>query len=256
MPHSVLVTGSNGALGRATCAELQRHGHRVRGFDRVSAPDLDDQIIADLVDRDAVARAVAGMDTVIHFAATPDEADFIEHLIEPNVRGLFHVCDAARQAGVRRLVLASSAQVINGHFSGDNRSGARSNLITPHDAPKPVNHYALTKQWAEDLGDMYARIYNLSVILVRIGWCVRAQHVVDELRAAPRGTDVYLSNDDAGRFFRRCVEAEQPAPGTSAILFATSRPANRPLLDIEPAKQLIGYEPRDTWPEGMPFQAE
>jgi hypothetical protein len=44
-----------------------------------------------------------------------------------------------------------------------------------------------------------------------------------------------------------------PPPGTSAILQATSRPTGAPRMDLELARRVIGYVPRDAWPEGLPF---
>ena len=115
----VLVTGSAGGVGKAVCAALMQTGHVVHGFDRLQTPDVHEAVIGDIVDRAAVNAACAGMDAIIHLAATPDEADFIDELIEPNVRGLFHICDAAREQRVPRLILTSSVQVVSGHRFGD-----------------------------------------------------------------------------------------------------------------------------------------
>ena len=150
MVKKVLVTGSAGGVGRVVCKELAQAGHRVRGFDRVSGP-ASDSIVGDILNRAAVLEAAAGMDTLIHLAATPDESDFLAALIEPNVRGLYHVCDAARRQGVERLILASSVQVVFGHDWGK--------PVRLEDGPRVINHYALTKLWAEEMGEMYARVY-------------------------------------------------------------------------------------------------
>ena len=67
---------------------------------------------------------------------------------------------------------------------------------------------------------------------------------------AGSGFSVYLSHDDAGRFYQACVESE-PVVGECITTFITSRQPT-PRLDIEPARKL-GFEPRDTFPEGLPF---
>src|SRR2546423_13177387 len=102
MPPStlVLVTGSAGRVGRAAVRELQSRGHTVRGFDRVPTPGLSDCIVGDLTDAAAVRRATAAAGTVIHLAATPDDADFLSELVPNNVVGVYHVFEAAREAGV------------------------------------------------------------------------------------------------------------------------------------------------------------
>ena len=241
---SVLVTGSAGGVGTAVCGALAQAGHRVTGFDRLPTPGVETALVADLMDRQAVQGAAEGQDAIIHLAATPDEADFIDELIEPNVRGLYHVCDAARRAGVPRLVLTSSVQVVTGH--------RWDRPVTLDDGPRVVNHYALTKLWAEDIGEMYARVYGLSVIAARLGWLPRSKPHAKELLASPVGTDVYLSHTDAGRFFTACVETDLE-PSRFEILFATSKPARKARIDLGRTTAVLGYAPQDVWPEGQPF---
>ena len=246
MPQSkkILVTGSTGGVGQAVCNELLKAGHRVTGFDRDLSTGLAHSFGDDITDRQAVLTAVAGMDAVIHLAATPDEADFIDELIEPNVRGLYHVCDAVRQHGVPRLILASSAQVVAGH--------SWAQAISIEDGPHVINHYALTKLWAEQMGEMYARVYGIEVIVARLAWLPRDQDHAQELLASSIGVDVYLSPGDAGRFFRACIEAEL-VPGQFEVVFAASRAVNQLRFDPEPARRVTGFEAQDTWPEGQSY---
>lgn len=245
MAKKILVTGSAGGVGRVVCKKLTEAGHRVRGFDRIAATGLDDSAVGDILDRAAVLEAAAGMDTLIHLAAMPDESDFLQDLFEPNVRGLYHVCDAARRQGVKRLILASSVQVVFGHDWSRKP-------VRLEDGPRVINHYALTKLWAEDLGEMYARVYEMSVIAARLGWLPRSKEHAEELLASPFGTDLYLSHGDAGRFFLACVEADL-APERFAALFATSKPAGQERIDISATERVVGYRPGDKWPEGQPF---
>jgi hypothetical protein len=245
-PRRVLVTGSTGAIGQPLTRHLLARGHTVRGFARRPTPGLTDYVEADLTDRDAVRRAVEGMDTIVHLGAYPNPADFIDVLLGPNVVGLYHVCEAAAEFQVRRLVLASTVQVTTGHQFRDRP-------VKVEDGPMPVNHYALTKVWSEAAGDMYARVHNLSVISVRIGWFPRNTEECRRLAASPFGKDIFLSHDDSDRFLTLSVESENPPSGTSVILSAASKPVGVGRLDLELARETIGYEPRDTWPEGLPF---
>lgn len=247
-PHRVLVTGASGAIGTPVCRHLLERGHSVRGFALTANPDLADSIVGDLADLALVRQAVEGIDTVIHLAAYPNNADFLDVLLEPNVRGLYNVCAAAVAAGVQRLALASSLQVI----SGIKKEG----IVHIADGAAPTNHYALTKVWAEDLGEMYARVHNLSVIIVRVGWFPRNTDEARRLAQNPRGTSVYFSHPDAARFFARCVESPTPSNGECATVFATSKPAGTPRLDMLPAQQILAYQPLYTWPQGMPFPHE
>jgi uronate dehydrogenase len=248
MAH-VLVTGSEGAIGVPVCRELLARGHRVRGLDRVApassaggAANGFDAVRVELEDRDGVRTALRGIDTVVHLGAYPDDADF--SLLEgPNVRGLFHVLDGARQEGVRRVVLASSIQVLDGWW-GPTRAEPASVAIET-----PTNHYGLTKVWAERAGEMYARCYGMSVIAVRVAFMVRnpieAQRLVQS-----QLFDAYLSRADVARFFALSVEA---ADIDFAVLYAVGKGGER-LFDMQPARRLLGFEAEHRWPEGLGFE--
>ncbi|MCX5987420.1 MAG: NAD(P)-dependent oxidoreductase, partial [Chloroflexi bacterium] len=110
--HRVLVTGSTGAIGEPLAQHLALRGHHVRGFARRPSAGLTDFVEGDLNDKDAVRRAVDGVDTIIHLGAYPNDADFMDVLLQPNVVGLYYICEAAVEFGVKRLVLASTVQVI------------------------------------------------------------------------------------------------------------------------------------------------
>ena len=242
----VLITGSTGAIGAPLGPHLAARGHTVRGFARRPSPGLTDFVEGDLGDREAVRRAVDGMDTIVHLGAYPNPADFVEVLLGPNVLGLYHVCEAAVEFKVERLVLASTVQTVTGHRFRDRP-------VRIEDGPAPVNHYALTKVWAEVTGEMYARVHGLSAISVRIGWLPRNTGEAKRLAASEHGQAMFFSHEDSKRFFTRCVESEEPRAGTSVVLNAQSRAVGVERLDLEPARRVIGYEAQDVWPEGLPF---
>lgn len=237
---TIIVTGAAGAIGRPVCDALLRRGHRVRGFDRVPIPWLGEAVTGDLLDREAVRAAVSGADALVHLAAVPDDAEF--SLLEgPNVRSLFHALDAARDGGVVRVVLASSIQVLGTWWEPRSRPASTSFAA-------PINHYGLTKVWAEQMGEMYARVHGLSVIAARVAFMVRDPEEARRL-ARRRLFDTYLSRGDVGRFFAAAVEAS----GIDfAVLYAVGVGGER-LFDMEPTTRLLGFTPRDRWPEGLGF---
>jgi uronate dehydrogenase len=238
MAH-VLVTGSAGTVGRPLCEELARRGHAVRALDRAPTPDVADAIVADVADAAAVQAAMRGVDAVVHLAAQPHERPFPE-LIAPNVVGLYNVMDAAREQAVKRIVLASSMMVVAGWTDRARPAGVDERL--------PNNHYALTKVWAEQMGELYARRFRLSVLAVRLGWMVRspdeARHM-QELKIF----DCYVSRADGARALAAAVEV---GGITFEIVYAASRGGER-VFDMEPARRLLGFEAQQRWPEGLPF---
>ncbi len=241
-PLSVLVTGSSGRIGRAVVAELIRRGHSVRGFDRAPAPDSVDFIQGDLADREAIDRAMRGVERLVHLAATPDDADFLSLLLPNNIIGGYHVMESARAAGVQRIVLASSGQV---NWWQQQRGPLP---VRPDDLPSPRSWYAATKMFMEAIGRGFSEMYGISVIIARLGWCPRTRAHLEELAATDFGRDVYFSPRDAGRFFACAVEA--PLDLRHAVVNAASLPSGSPRFDMASAETLLGYRPMDRWPEG------
>src|SRR5215831_11751499 len=224
---NVLVTGSAGTVGRPLCTELSRRGYAVRAFDREPTPDVADAVVADIADPEAVREAMRGIDAVVHLAAQPHERPFPE-LLSPNVVGLYNVMDAAREAAVRRVVLASSVMVVS----------ARADRTRPALVHErwPNNHYALTKVWAEHMGELYARCFGLSVVAVRLGWMVRtpaeARHML-ELKIF----DWYISRADGARGLAAALEVEDV---TFEVVYLAGRGGER-VFDMEPARRLLGF---------------
>jgi len=243
-PTQILITGSAGRIGRAATAELQRRGHKVRGFDCVATPDLGDCVVGDLTDRATVERAMQGVECLIHLAATPDDDDDVLGKIVPNnIIGLYHAMEAARSAGVKRLVLASSGQV---NWWQQMRGEVP---IRASDPVSPKYWYAATKMFTEAIGRGFVEQHGISVITVRLGWCPRTRVQVEEIAAADWAQDIYLSPGDAGRFFACAVEA--PDTVRHAIVYAASRHIHRERFDMSDAATLLGYQPQERWPQGV-----
>ncbi|MBF4607655.1 NAD-dependent epimerase/dehydratase family protein [Curtobacterium sp. VKM Ac-1393] len=158
---TVLVTGASGFLGRATAAAVRDAGHEVRTFQRRPSGVAGVQDVSgSMTDAAAVARAVDGVDAVVHLAAkvslAGDPADFVR----VNVDGTRALVDAARRAGARRFVFVSSPSVAH---TGSSLVGAGAGVAEPDRAR---GDYARTKAAAELLA-LEADAPGFAVVAVR-----------------------------------------------------------------------------------------
>ncbi|MEO8553624.1 MAG: NAD-dependent epimerase/dehydratase family protein [Kofleriaceae bacterium] len=112
----ILVTGAAGSLGKAIVARIVADGHEVRGFVRKAVAN-GDYVVGDLGDPDAVDRAVAGVEIVIHAGATM-KGDWAEHQ-RGTIAGTEHVIAACKRHGVKQLVHISSMAVVDWAGSAD-----------------------------------------------------------------------------------------------------------------------------------------
>lgn len=256
MIQRVLVTGSAGRIGRAAVAAITSRGHTVVGLDIRPSPGLPPAhvFVGSLLEPDKLSAAMEGADCLVHLGATPDDAfyprpaapgdvdNFEDELVPNNVVGPYRLMEAARKAGVKKIVLASSGQVIVGHRKAGN-------IPVRADASyAPRYLYACTKVFLEQLGQVYAAHHGMKVLAVRLGWCPRNPGQVAELTGSPDDQDVYLSPSDAGRFFACAVDAPLDRLPPFSPVYVTSRPLARERYDLSPARNLVGYEPQDSWP--------
>ncbi len=258
MSQHIVVTGSAGRIGRSAVRALVGAGHRVTGFDRVPTPGLpgEQSVVADIGDAAALLAATRGADCVVHLAAAPDDArfprgappddgdNFLSQLVPANLVGSYQVMEAVRKNGVRRAVLASSVQVVDGHIAAADAGHGP----VPVDAlPRPRYLYACTKVFLEALGQVYAAQHGVEVLAVRLGWCPRDVGQVAEIKSLPVYQNLYFSPGDVGRFFAAAVSA--PVAGFHTV-YAASRPVAMPQFDLGPTTALTGYHPQDVWPVG------
>ncbi|MGC4089235.1 MAG: NAD(P)-dependent oxidoreductase [Polyangiaceae bacterium] len=212
MQRKVLVTGASGAVGHAVTRALRARGHTVRGFDREPARAEGDHVVGNLLDPEALAQPMAGMDTLVHCAAVPDRQDFPKELVPTNISGTHMALEAARLARVERVIYASSIRVVGGLDWGQGQIGLDAGFV-------PGDHYGVSKATGELLARMYAERFGISVLSARLGWFVRNQDeakLFESVQTAPR---IYLSHCDAEDFFTRAVEL--PLPRYAAV-FVTS----------------------------------
>ena len=228
----VLLTGANGDIGRSLVDHLRaRHDLRAAVFDLErpdAAPPLEGEGVfrLDIRDAAAVREAMKGVDAVVHLAGERAVSASFEALVGPNIVGVQNVFEAAGEAGVRKLVFASSNHATGGYDKAE---------LWPLDATQPVwpdSLYGVTKVFGEALGRFVADRYAMSVICLRIGWFLPRP-----TRAALR---MWLSPADARRLVDCCLQAQVGY----GIYYGVS--ANtRCTWDMTAAHEELGYFPED-----------
>jgi nucleoside-diphosphate-sugar epimerase len=247
----VLVTGLSGLIGGALLAHL-RDRYDVRGLNRRPVAGVP-CVQADIADLDAIQPAFAGVATVVHLAALADSSAPFDAILRANVIGTHNVFEAARRAGVRRVIFASSGSTVSayerdepwrtlvaGRYEALPR-GADGQptwpMITTSTPTRPAAFYGVSKVSGEALARHYADAYGLSMICVRIG------HVSKEDRPlVPREYSVWCSQRDVVRGIELAIVA--PETLRYEIVFVTS--GNRwGYRDLEHTRAVLGYEPMD-----------
>jgi len=239
----VLVTGMSGLIGRALRKQVDGR-YDLRALNRSAVEGLPCHQ-ADIADLEAIKPAFAGVETVVHLAAQVGNPAW-EAVLRHNITGTYNVFEAAREAGVKRVVFASSGAAVSGieadkpysDLVAGRYEGLTSWPLLTHLSPlRPSGLYGASKVWGEALGRHYTDAHGLSVICVRIG----RVHAEDRPRSA-REFSVWCSQRDIARFLESCVEA--PDAVRFEIFFCTSR--NKwGYRDLEHPRAILGWEPLD-----------
>ena len=233
----ILITGAAGGVGTILTHRLKDE-YDITGHDLRAQPDADSVILgADLADYDAVLGIMDGIDTIVHLAGAASPESSWDAVLEANIIGTRNLLEAARVAGVRRVVYASSNHAMGMYDRLEQWP------VYPDTLPRPDSLYGVSKAFGETLGRYYFDEYGLSFIALRIGWVSGDPTLVDEdvLHA------MWLSEDDTAQVVRCAIEAEVDF----GIYYAISDNPNRRWSMTNTMLEL-GYRPRDSWADEAP----
>ncbi|HEX3133449.1 MAG TPA: NAD(P)-dependent oxidoreductase [Planctomycetota bacterium] len=233
LPHRVLITGANGAIGAYFAQHAaKRYDLRLMIRPGSAAADLathGEVVEAELGDLVALHRACTGMDTVVHLAGMADPSAVWRDVLADNIVGAYHLFTAAKAAGCRRVVYASSIHAVSG-YPADVQ-------VKPTDPVNPGDFYGVSKCFAEVFGRYFAEQEGLSVIAVRIGACLPVTAVTDD--QASGVMDTFIAQDDLVELFQRAIDDRTLQ---WALLHGLSD--NRfKRLDISTTRDLVRYVP-------------
>ncbi|HEX5505298.1 MAG TPA: NAD(P)-dependent oxidoreductase [Thermomicrobiales bacterium] len=225
----VLITGAAGRIGSELAARLRdRYDLRLHYHRTVpEQPPVRDYVVADISDYAQIAPALEGIDAVVHMAGDPSTRATWESVYRNNIAGAYNVFEAARQAGTRKIVFASTNHVM-GMYDRD-----RQWPVYAKQPVRPDSLYGVSKAFGENLGRHYHDQYGLAVICLRIGWFLPKPH--DSI-----GRWMWLSPRDCAQVTWRAIESDLGY----GVFYAISANSGRH-WDITDTIERLGYRPED-----------
>ncbi|MFI5780325.1 NAD-dependent epimerase/dehydratase family protein [Nocardia sp. NPDC051570] len=226
----MLITGAAGNVATLLRSRMIRADRLLRLVDiaEISAAGPGERVEilrGSVTDLEEMTSACVGVDAVVHLAALSTEHPWAEVLLH-NIHGSYVVFEAARRAGVSRVVFASSAHAVGFHPNDGKQA-------PDYLSPRPDTFYGLSKATGEALGSLYHDRYGLDVICLRIGGCFPRPLDTDMLAS-------WLSPDDAARLVEAALSA--PSPGFRVVWGISAN--TRRWWSLHEARSL-GYHPRD-----------
>lgn len=162
----LLLTGAAGTLGKSLAPALRPLARELVLSD-LAAPlagitpgEGMRAAPCDLADRGAMRELLQGVNAVVHLGGVSYEKPF-DVVLGPNIIGLFNLYEAARLAGTKRIVFASSNHVTGCYEVTDRNS--------PTDPPRPDGYYGLSKLYGEGVASMYWDRFGIETVCLRIG---------------------------------------------------------------------------------------
>lgn len=230
----ILITGPGGRVGKEIVPLLRSH-FALRLLDAAPLKHIqlegDDEFVqADIRDIDALQEACNGVKAMIHLAAVSDEDDFHTRLLPMNLEGVYNAFEAARRAGVRKVIYPSTGQTVLRYPVGQ--------WVAPDMPPKPSTVYACTKVFGEALAFHFSEQYGMSMIVIRL--CYFQPYDSELLRKPGSIQWEWCSPRDLTQLLVKAIASDVKY----GIFFGISNNTGR-CWDISNAQQLLGYQPED-----------
>jgi len=184
---------------------------------------------------------------VVHLAAKISDDYGWDDLHQTNVIGTRNVFEAARDAGVKRVIFTSSGATVAGYelispyqqlVAGDYANVPSGFQLLDEDSLiRPRNLYAATKVWGEALARHYVDNHQLEIVCLRIGFASSADRPLN-----PREYSVWNSQRDVIQAIQKSIHADLMMPLATYFILSENRWGYR---SIDLARRELGYEPQD-----------
>lgn len=246
--RAVFITGATGRVAKRVISLLSQQSD-LHLLD-LQAGEVDSRPVigVDLLDRDATINAMRGARAVVHFAIagytdvddvpnSPSLIDYERRMLDVNIKGTYHVFEAARIHSISKVIYISSMTIPMGHgLASDLSEGL---------PPKPTNLYACTKLFGEQLGELYSRIHGIRTISLRLGHPYRPDDPIFERpQNDPRELASLVAFADIARAVDCALRADHVQNG---IYNVVSRNADG-YINFSSGRE-IGFEPQEYCPE-------
>ena len=205
--------------------------------------------VADLADLDAIKPAFVDQEVVVHLGGDPRGEAPWDSVLGNNIVGTYNVMEAAREAGVSRVVFASTNHVVGFYpekeepykavFEGRLGDLRHPMPLLSTDLIRPCCYYGVSKAFGEALGSYYHDRFGISCICLRIGG-VSLEEGWHRKRGS--GLAMWLSHRDAAQLVEKSIDAP-PSVGY-AIVYGISNNTLR-IHEIDSAERILGYRPQD-----------
>ena len=243
----VVITGASGNVAKNIIPLLRDKYSLLLSDIRKVDGSSDEFVQFDLMDLQDVVRAFAGVDAIVHTAIaryrmredTPETAeerlDYHRRMLEVNIKGTYNVFEAARILKIRRVIYLSSLTV----SLGDDPAYKMATDRPPH----PLDVYACTKLFGENLGCVFHREHNLEVICLRLGQPYPLKlYRESEWEKDPRASRTFVTFGDLAHAVDAALSAENVGFGVYNVVSLNEDPT----VDTDSGRE-IGFQPRQRW---------
>jgi nucleoside-diphosphate-sugar epimerase len=236
-PKRVLVTGAAGNIG----SSFAQHSHKrydlrlmVRQADkpeRIEKIRPFGQIVtADILDLASMKEAARGVDVVLHLAANANASGTWDIALNTNMIGTYNTFVAAKSAGAKRIVFASSIHAVSGY--------RREVQVKSTDPVNPGDLYGVSKCFGEALARYMAEQEDLPAIVLRIGAWFDGERLDDWGMAH---ADLWVSPRDLNDLIEKSIDADH----LKFAIFQAISDNTMKRMDISDARELVGWKPQD-----------
>ena len=240
IPHQIKkvgITGSSGNIGstlqKGLCEKYELHLYDIREGRKITDAEFTK---VDFAEQNKLKGIFDGLDALIHLAGNPHPDASRQDTFKNNFQATSFVFEEARNAGVKKIVYASSnfyheaaiSQALDGTLGG---------LITLDMPPTPICLYGESKVYGESLG-RHLSYLGMQFVALRIGWTIPQDNPA--LYNSPYMQAVFCSKRDLVQAFEKALEVKTDFLAAFAVSANT-----RAVFDLSETKKKLGYTPQD-----------